>query len=369
MRGKPAAPLAGREHYGHCMSRRALTVLVVALVSTAAGVYFATQVQLAYPPSVRSSWGKALAVNLVHYWVWGAAVPLVVAAARRFPLDAHGWRRHVPLHLALGAVATLAQLAVVWIALGVAAAWRGAPAPGLAAIVQTNFHSSYPTYWVILLAATAWRAAGLRARLAEARVDALRAQLQPHFLFNALNSVSSLMYTDPEAADAMIARLSELLRLTLRSDPRREIPLGEELDLVDRYLDIERIRFEERLRVTIDVEAAASAALVPPFLLQPLVENAIRHAVAPRPEGGRLEIAAWLEGGAVRIRVADHGPGLAAGGEVTGGEVTGGVGLANTRARLDEMYGSEGYLELEAGADGGLAALVRVPQRPRGGRS
>jgi two-component system, LytTR family, sensor kinase len=341
-------------------SRRVSTVALVALASTVAGLYFTTQAMYAYPEEVRSPWAKSLAVNLVFYWMWGAAVPVVVRLGRRFPLDQSSWRRSVPIHVVAGALVTLAQIVVGELVLEALHRAAGiGPFGGIESAVVTLFHSSYPTYWVILLAAAVWRAASLQARLAEARLAALRAQLQPHFLFNTLNSISSLMYRDVEAADVMIARLSDLLRLTLHGDQRREIPLGEEIALLQRYLDIERVRFEERMRIAVDIAGDAEAALVPPFLLQPIVENAVRHAIAPRPAGGSIEIAARVEGDRLVIRVRDDGPGLAP------GEAVLGVGLANTRARLAELHGSAALLDLDLDqpADGGTTVTIAMPWR------
>jgi two-component system, LytTR family, sensor kinase len=338
--------------------RRSVAIVVVFLAATVAGLYFATQLQLAYPPSVRSpSWGRALLVNLVFYWLWGAAVPLVWHLARRFPLDQQSWRGSLPAHLAIAVPVTVVQILLIELMKGSLFGWKRGVVSFLVDGVTMNFHSSYPTYWVILLAVTAWRAAALQSRLAEARLEALRGQLQPHFLFNTLNSVSSLMYRDIEAADTMIARLSDLLRLTLRGGDEREIPLRRELDLLGRYLDIERIRFEERLRVHLDIDAEAETAMVPPFLLQPIVENAVRHAIAARPEGGRLEIAARLDGERLILSVADDGPGLPEGGGVPG------VGLSNTRARLAELYGAAARLDLDDTPGGGLTVTVTLPRR------
>ena len=333
------------------VSRRA--VAFVFLASTVAGLYFATQVQLAYPVSVRSSWARALVTNLVFYWLWGAAVPLVWRLARRFPLDHRSFWLRLSAHFVIAVPLTVVQILLTQLVVGSLFGWKRGFVSFLLDGLTVNFHSSYPTYWVILLAVTAWRAAALQSRLAEARLEALRVQLQPHFLFNTLNSVSSLMYRDLEAADTMIARLSDLLRLTLRGGDEREIPLRRELDL----LDIERIRFEERLRVHLDIDAEAETAMLPPFLLQPIVENAVRHAIAARPEGGRLEIAARLDGERLILSVADDGPGLPAGGGVPG------VGLSNTRARLAELYGTAARLDLDDTPGGGLTVTVTLPRR------
>src|SRR5262249_41609182 len=159
-------------------------------------------------------------------------------------------------------------------------------------------------------------------------------QLNPHFLFNALNSVSALMHRDVDAADAMLARIGELLRLTLASDGSHEIRLHEELELLDRYLDVERIRFAERLAVTLDVPPPPPGAPLPPFSLQPLVENAIHHGVASRARGGRVTITARQVKDRLQLRVIDDGPGVGASRPPREG-----VGIRNTRDRLRQLYG------------------------------
>src|SRR5262249_30258396 len=159
-------------------------------------------------------------------------------------------------------------------------------------------------------------------------LQALKRQLNPHFLFNTLNSISSLMYSDVQTADRMISRLSELLRSTLRDDGSQEVTLREELDVLDRYLEIEKIRFDERLRVTLRVDSEASEGLVPAFSLQPLVENALRHGIGPLESGGTLQIEARREQGRLRIRITDDGLGA------NGQPIREGIGLKNTRSRL-----------------------------------
>jgi two-component system LytT family sensor kinase len=201
------------------------------------------------------------------------------------------------------------------------------------------------------------RGVRLEHQLAEARLDALRMQLNPHFLFNALNSVSSVMYTDPEGADTMIRKLGELLRLSVNETRTQEITLREELAFAQRYVDIERVRFEERLEVRVDVDVDTLDALVPTLVLQPVVENAIRHAISQRA-GGRVTIAARRDQGWLRLSVSDDGPG------VPDGRVEEGVGLANTRARLEQLYGVRDALRLvTALPEGGLRVEMTMPFR------
>lgn len=190
----------------------------------------------------------------------------------------------------------------------------------------------------------------------EARLEALRWQLNPHFLFNALNAISTLVL-DGRSTEAagMIARLADLLRITLHRPSGDELSLMDELELVRRYLDIERMRLGERLRVEIDAESDTMSARVPSLLLQPIVENAVRHAVAARASGGRIRIAAQRADGVLRLSVEDDGAG-------NPDDVTHqGIGLANTRARLEQRYRSAQALRIERGSLGGLRVLMELP--------
>jgi len=197
-------------------------------------------------------------------------------------------------------------------------------------------------------------AARLQARLSQAQLDALASRLHPHFLFNTLQGISTLVYRDPAAADAMLGHLSTLLRRALSRGPGHEVTLEEELALLEEYLAIVQVRFGDRVMVEREVDSSALGALVPQLLLQPLVENAIEHGVARRAGAGRIGIRVVREGGQLRIAVTDDGPGL----ERPARE---GVGLGSTRLRLGELYGEAGSLALERGAAGGLVARVTLP--------
>ena len=207
------------------------------------------------------------------------------------------------------------------------------------------------------------RALAAEALAAEARLAALRYQLDPHFLFNTLNALSTLIVAGENgAAERMVARLADFLRLTLARGEVAEVALADEIDFVERYLEVERVRFGDRLRVTVDVETAALSVPVPPLLLQPLVENAVRHGVLPREEGGAVAIEGRrTAGGGLRLRVSDDGPDASAASGV-------GVGLANVRARLDAAYGGDASFEAGPDAAGGWTAEVTVPHRDGPGR-
>lgn len=200
------------------------------------------------------------------------------------------------------------------------------------------------------------RALELTAGLAQARLEALRMQLQPHFLFNALNAIAALVHKDPEAADEMLGALSDLLRLTLETSGEQELPLRREQQLMERYLAIEKVRFGDRLQFVTDIQPDTQAALVPAFLLQPLVENAVRHGLEPRPCPGQLEVRAYREGSTLHITVKDDGVGLP-----KEAPLREGIGLANTRARLRELYGDAARMELNS--DHGLTVAISLPYR------
>ncbi len=230
-----------------------------------------------------------------------------------------------------------------------------------------------PLYWILVGIVNAVRfysqsmernraAAELETRLAEAKLAALQMQIRPHFLFNTLNGISTLLHTDPEAADEMIGNLSELLRLSLASSTQHEIPLRTELDFLDTYLKIQKARFADRLEVKLDIEYGTGSIPVPSLILQPLVENALRHGIEPSANHGRIHISAKRMDGGLELRVEDNGTGLQD--EPSGPkENEGGIGLANTRARLEALYGSEARLELINLEQGGLAATMWIPYR------
>lgn len=209
----------------------------------------------------------------------------------------------------------------------------------------------------VIHAATAAR---LQANLAEARLDALTSQLQPHFLFNALHAVSTLMHRDVDAADRMLARLGDLLRRTLDDRERIELPLAEELRLLDAYLDIVRVRFEDRLTVRLDVPGSVGGALVPRFVLQPLVENALQHGIGARQGPGCVTVSAGRRDGRLTLAVSDDGGAANLG---DNGFPREGIGLTNTRQRLRERYGDDHRIDLARGPQGGLTVSVEIPFR------
>lgn len=327
--------------------------------------------------------GEALLNNLPWWLLWAPLTAVPVLLSRRFPLQGPGWRRSAAVHLTGAVVVTTAHLlaegAVFYFTTG------GRYAPSLR-WQWTGFFANYTmldlvTYGLIVGACHAlefhgrFRDAQLHAALleaqrtrlelglSEARLQALRLELNPHFFFNALNSVSGLVRRgESDAAVRMLARLGELLSATLDHDRPPQIPLREELDLLDRYLDIERVRFGDRLSVTVRVEPGASGALVPTFLLQPLVENSIRHGIARRSGTAWIEVTARVDGRTLHVDVSDSGEGVRLGARE-------GIGLSNTRARLTELYGESASVSLENRAAGGGLARIALPFRPTAGEA
>lgn len=308
---------------------------------------------------------------------WLLLAPLAVgtvAVCRRYPLEAGIWVRRLPWHLVASVVFCLLHLAACVVVYGLLI--EGVPnrfAFRLQSLLTIYFVLDVFIYWSIVGAWSAFYHARiareralaserLRASVTEARLDALRAQLHPHFLFNALNATSTMaLRGDGHAVARMIERLSTLLRASIDPDLPREVPLARELQLLQPYLDIQLVRFEGRLSVLREIDPEALAAPVPPLLLQPLVENAIEHGVAARPGAAIVRIRASLQDGALRVEVQDDGPGwepaLPRGGDLA----SAGVGLRNTVARLECLYGASARLERLRSPEGGATARVVLP--------
>jgi two-component system, LytTR family, sensor kinase len=310
-------------------------------------------------------------------WVMlGALTPITYYLSRRFPLREPYLTRNVVVH-GCGALA----LCLAWAGGGVAmrvllgTTWEGVSVPRqLVSWILITLPWSVLIYFAILGCMHAFaffveareretQAAHLSAQLAEARLGALRMQLHPHFLFNSLNAITVLV-RDQRTRDAtrMLELLSELLRQVLRTDPAHEVSVSEELRFVEQYLAIEQVRFSDRLTVRFAVDPDVRDAAVPGFVVQPLVENALRHGLAERSDGGVVEIGARREGAEVVLWVRDNGIGLGAADPARGP----GVGLANTRERLATLYGARARLDVSADPEGGTTATLRMPYRRHG---
>ncbi len=299
------------------------------------------------------------------------AIPFI-RLNRHIPLGRATWRRNIWLHLLASLAFVTAEISLNY-ALDL---WLDKPEPsGFRAYFVIRVCFDLLIYWIVIGISHAFEynrrlqereltASQLEARLANSQLEVLRMQLQPHFLFNTLHAISALVHKDPPAADRMIAQLSDLLRMSLEARSGQEVTLGQELTLLDRYLEIMRTRHADRLRVVRAISPDALDVLVPAFVLQPLVENAIRYAIAPRLEGGEIRLSADRDGGALRIRVEDDGPGIAESGNVgAGSSGSTGLGLTNTRERLRMLHGDAAALETRNREGGGLEVSLRVPWR------
>jgi len=332
------------------------------VVAPVIGLLFAVQWVLASTAIGHPEpWSYVLAWVLPEWFLWAALAPIVFALARRFPITRATWRRAVAIHagaaVALAVVHAVAFALVTW-----PLPWAqisSVPLPTLARnLIGKKGLTNVLVYALLTGAAHAvaarLRASRLESQLARAQLAALRQKLHPHFLFNALHTLSELIHRDPRAADRMVARLGDLLRATLDDDGVDDVPLRRELELVERYLDIERVRFHDRLVVDIDAAPACLDARVPYLVLQPLVENAVRHGIAARPGAGRVDLRARREGDDLVVVVADDGPGLA------GGVAEPGIGLRASRARLEALGGR---VALADRPGGGAEARVVLPFR------
>jgi len=339
------------------MRRRLTTALFVWAAWTALATFFGITTSLTYVSQGRPPvWGLALAFALAQWWIWAALTPIVVWLARRFRLARGRPGIYLPLHFALGLGVAFAKVTIEgWVRL-----WLFGARPYL---LINNLALQVLIYGALVALVHALdhygrsreQASATEARLREAQLDLLRAQLQPHFLFNALNAISELVHEDPDRADRMIGRLSELLRATLETGTRSLVPLEDELRLVDHYLAIQRVRFGDRLTVTIDVPADCRRVEVPHFFLQPLVENALVHGLAPRAEGGWVRLSAERRGRQLVLRIEDDGVGLGA------VQDAGGIGLANSRARLSSIFGDTASLVLAGRPGGGAIVTATMP--------
>ena len=311
--------------------------------------------------------------NGVDWLLYAVLTPVVFRASRRFPLRRPHIAGRVAIHIA-GALA----MCVAWAAMGTVLRLEIFPRAadltvykvwlGFVSWVFTTLPFGVGVYFALVGIQHSFfyfaqareretQAARLAAQLSEARLGALRMQLNPHFLFNSLNAITVLV-RDGNTADAsrMLELLSGVLRQVLQTDRGHETSLKDELDFLERYLAIEQVRFSDRLRPRIAIDASIARAAVPRFLLQPLVENALRHGIARRGDAGMVEIAGRREGETLVLTVRDDGPGL----EATR-EPAGGVGLSNTRERLEALYGERASLEVANAEGGGAIATVRLP--------
>jgi signal transduction histidine kinase len=342
-------------------------MLVSIVAWTAVGIVFAV-------PRFASTgaWWFVLRSSLGEWWAWGVLTPVIVAMDRRLPIAVNSLGTRITVHIAIGFPATLVYSyvsAMLQAALGVMS-WSGVGGLGpLHEALKGGFLWSLLVYLLVVggwqavqysqhYLASQLRLERLERNFSEARLNALRMQLDPHFLFNALNTISSLVVSQPKLARGMIEQLGDLLRLSLESGRRQQVRLGEELEFLGHYLAIQKTRFGDSLNVVIEVSALARDVMVPSLILQPLVENAVRHGLSPRPGGGTVWVKATIDDDILHITVEDDGVGL--GEDWTEDRL--GLGLGVTRERIAMLHRTSNAGLLVGPREGGGARVhVAIP--------
>jgi signal transduction histidine kinase len=352
------------------------TLFVIATVigvSSTIQAHWMAKLQI-QPHVLENATARLLALNLVYWYIPAVLAPIIMAFALRHPFDRVRWPRPLALHLAAALAYSVVHTAIM---MGMR----------MLLLIGQQLPANFPGWWNVALQsyltqldwllmtylfligvayalayrreseARALNASQLETRLVEAQLQALQRQLHPHFLFNTLNTVSGLIRTDPDAADTMIDRLGDLLRMTLHTSNVQEVSLKEELDVLEKYVEIERTRFGSRLTIDLCVHPDVLDAQVPSLVLQPLVENAIRHGIAPNARPGRITVSAERDAGDLVLQVIDNGDGLPPERLMA---LNRGVGLDNTRARLMHLY-RDRFEFTFANLDRGFQVLVRIP--------
>lgn len=316
------------------------------------------------------SWSQLLTWNLSISFIWSLLTPLVYALSCRYTLDRSTWQEALPIHLLASIVLTLTGASAVvlldpWIT------WTTEPRVPFLPHMLSRAFMDLQRYWYVLLITQAVSYYGkyrerelhslqLEAQLAQAQLEALKSQLEPHFLFNTLNSIAALARNDGAAAEHMTLQLADLLRASLDAAGVHEVTLNQELTFLHKYIDIQQTRFQDRLQVELDVDPVVLGVLVPNLILQPLVENAIRHGIAPRRAPGRIWIMIHRDPDDLWIHIRDNGVGLTRGRGFVPPE---GVGIRNTRARLRQLYNDDHMMVVEDAPGGGCWVRIRLPYR------
>ena len=342
-------------------------------VWTIVALFFSTQVYVMYysekQPVVLL---RAFLIQASACYLWALATPLVLWLAKRFCIQRDNWLRRSLLHFGFSLVLTSFLLISHFFAFMTLMGRFDQITPlRVFGFLYNNLDRWLLIYWFILLMSHAFsyynsyrkgelKASQLREQLVQSQLEALKMQVHPHFLFNTLHSISALLNKDTEAARKMITRLGDFLRITLENSGSQEVTLQQEIEFLNGYLEIERIRFQDRLTTDIHVDPEVLDVRVPNLILQPIVENAMRHAIG-NSTAGRVEVVAVPRNGVVRIEVKDNGPGIETDRilEAARGK---GLGLANTQARLVGLYGDAARFELKNNPAGGLVVVLEIPR-------
>ena len=336
-------------------------------------IYF----EMLHTPGMHHSWWRIAFWQLTAWYVWGALSPLILSLGRKFPCEGRLWWRGLLVHLPAGVIIAAVHLAAsvsLKMLIEPFDVWSDSRSflPQYQSELRNFFLFDFFVYWAILGVGYAFDyreryrereslASQLKAQLAQAQLESLKMQLHPHFLFNTLNTISALVRGNEKApAVNMIVGLSDLLRRALDNAGEQEVPLREELKFTELYLDIQKARFPDRLTVRMNAAPETLDALVPNLILQPLVENAVRHGISLNESAGEIVIDTHRDDDMLSIKVCDNGPGLQSGWRMEASE---GIGLANTGERLKHLYGTAHRFELHNGAAGGMTASITIPFR------
>ncbi|HVO64542.1 MAG TPA: histidine kinase [Terriglobales bacterium] len=342
-----------------------LWTLLAFLSAAGAHVYFSSM-------GTPIGWAQLLAWNVTISFIWSLLTPIIYELSRRYTFDRASWKRSLPLHI-VASVALAFLGALTLVAVNPFITWTKEPAVPFFAHVLSRTFMDIQRYWYVLLITQAIAYYGkyqerqllssqLEAQLANAQLEVLKIQLEPHFLFNTLNSIAALARHDGEAAEHMTLQLADLLRMSLDGVGVHEVPLHQELTFLQKYMDIQLVRFQDRLTVETDIDPRTLDTMVPNLILQPIVENAIRHGIGPRRTPGTVRIATWRDRDDVWMEIRDNGVGLSGGRGIRPRE---GVGLTNTRGRLRQLYNDDHAMVLEDAPSGGCTVKIRVPYRTR----
>lgn len=358
------------------LNRRWVRWLIIWAIWTLFGFFFTSQFTLQNQLSENPvPFWRILSWQLFSGYTWFLLTPLILWLGSKFPFEKGGWKKSVPIHIAASFLIAFSQLAIdafVLPKLGYLRRYQPATFWDTYKIfLLVNLHFSVAIYWAVLSIYQAVRyyrkyrerelaTSKLEARLAQSRLQVLKMQLHPHFLFNTLNAISELIYKDSESAERMIGDLSDLLRMSFENLEVQEISLKQELEFLRKYLEIEQMRFHDRLRIEMNISPETLDASVPNMILQPLVENAIKHGLAPRSEGGEIQIGAVRTNGSLELSVSDNGIGVPFNDLENLPE---GVGLSNTRRRLKHLYGENHKFDLVTAEKSGLRVNLTIPFR------
>jgi len=358
------------------LSRRSVRYGLIWGVWTVVTLFYTSQVYVMNSASGqprRYSYFRELLGQASAGYLWALVTPLVLWLSRRYCIQRHNWLRRGSFHFVVGVILSSVLLALHYLALMVIFERTGYITPFLTfRFVYINLEKFLLVYWTILLMSHAFsyynsyrkgelKASQLRTQLVQSQLEALKMQVHPHFLFNTLHSISALLSKDTEAARKMITRLGDFLRLTLENSGSMEVTLQQEIEFLNGYLEIERIRFQDRLTTDIRVDPEVLDVRVPNLILQPIVENAMRHAIG-NSTSGRVEVTAAPRNGVVLIEVKDNGPGIDAE-RILESRRGKGLGLANTQARLAGLYGPAARFEMRNNPTGGLVVALEIPRQ------